>query len=285
MSKPIIRHVSDTAYWVAQFRAQEQDRKAPLFVDRYAHDLAGTLGPRIVAATQKFSQYTQWSVLVRTVLIDRLLERLVAEGVDAVLNLGSGLDTRPYRMNLPATLQWVEVDYPSVVEHMNRAMAGETPRCQLRRVAADFCDPHERRQILASLGDAKKGIVLAEGVIPYLEPEDIRSLAADLRAHANFAYWITEYFDPRAYRHLRDIAREADMKEAAFKLYPESYYKFYDDCGWRTQETIFNLDLARELKLRPPLPPLAKLIYPLVPRKVQDKLLRISGYLLLEPKV
>ncbi|HVJ63792.1 MAG TPA: SAM-dependent methyltransferase [Bdellovibrionota bacterium] len=284
MSKSIISHVTDTAYWVAQFRAQEQDREEPLFVDPYAHDLAGALGPRIVAATQKFSQYTQWSVLVRTVLIDRLLERLVAEGVDAVLNLGSGLDTRPYRMDLPATLEWIEVDYPSVVEHMNRAMAGETPHCRLRRVAADFCDPHARSQILASLGDSKKVLVLAEGVIPYLEPEDIRSLAADLRVCTKIAYWITEYFDPRAYRHLRDIAREADMKEAAFKLYPESYYEFYADCGWRAQETIFNLDLARELKLKPPLPPLAKLIYPLIPRKLQDKLVRISGYLLLEPK-
>jgi O-methyltransferase involved in polyketide biosynthesis len=32
-----------------------------------------------------------------------------------VVNLAAGLDTRPYRMALPAARQWIEVDLPSIL--------------------------------------------------------------------------------------------------------------------------------------------------------------------------
>ncbi len=33
-----------------------------------------------------------------------------------VVNLAAGLDTRPYRMALPAALQWSEVDLPGILK-------------------------------------------------------------------------------------------------------------------------------------------------------------------------
>ena len=42
-----------------------------------------------------------WSVVIRTVIIDNLIREAIGEGVDTILNLGAGLDTRPYRMALP----------------------------------------------------------------------------------------------------------------------------------------------------------------------------------------
>ena len=50
----------------------------------------------------------EWMTVVRTVVIDRYLQEAIARGVDTVVNLGAGLDTRPYRMTLPASLSWVE---------------------------------------------------------------------------------------------------------------------------------------------------------------------------------
>jgi O-methyltransferase involved in polyketide biosynthesis len=48
--------------------------------------------------------------MIRTVIIDDRIKLAIGEGVDTILNLGAGLDTRPYRMDLPKTLRWVEFD-------------------------------------------------------------------------------------------------------------------------------------------------------------------------------
>ena len=67
---------------------------------------------------------------VRTSASDRLIYEALQSGVDTVLNLGAGMDTRPYRMKLPANLQWVEMDFPNIVEYK--------PVCKLERVLLHF---------------------------------------------------------------------------------------------------------------------------------------------------
>jgi O-methyltransferase involved in polyketide biosynthesis len=73
-----------------------------------------------------------WSVVIRTVIIDDLIKQEIGEGVDTILNFGADLDTRPYRMDLPKTLRWVEGDYPPVIElkkfasPMNNLAAGSS---------------------------------------------------------------------------------------------------------------------------------------------------------------
>ena len=97
-------------------------------------------------------------------IIDEFIQRGIASGVDAVLNLGAGLDTRPYRMDLPATLQWVEADFPNIIDYMNEKLAAHTPRCRLQRVAVDLANPEARSKFLAEvLPDAKKVLVHHRG--------------------------------------------------------------------------------------------------------------------------
>ena len=107
----MIEHVSDTALWVAAYRAMESERSDALFHDRFASILTGDKGLRM-ARWAKASRYTKWSVVIRTCIIDSYVQALVAEGVDTVLNLGAGLDARPYRMSLPESLSWIEIDFP-----------------------------------------------------------------------------------------------------------------------------------------------------------------------------
>jgi O-methyltransferase involved in polyketide biosynthesis len=102
----VIQNVSDTAFMVAGFRAAENERPNPLFRDPLAARLAGEHGGEILA-TMPYSVVGAWSVVIRTVIIDELITRAIGEGVDTVLNLGAGLDTRPYRMALPEDLRWV----------------------------------------------------------------------------------------------------------------------------------------------------------------------------------
>lgn len=43
------------------------------------------------------------------------------------MNLGAGLDARPYRMIWPKSLSWVEIDLPETFDFKERVLAGEQP--------------------------------------------------------------------------------------------------------------------------------------------------------------
>jgi Leucine carboxyl methyltransferase len=56
-----------------------------------------------------------WWLVARTKIIDDATAEAIADGCDRVLNLAAGLDTRPYRLDLPPDLTWVEADLPVLV--------------------------------------------------------------------------------------------------------------------------------------------------------------------------
>src|SRR5258708_3962999 len=139
-----IQHVSDTALWVAHYRALESERPDALFNDKLAKVLVGSRGQEIAKSLSKSSRYTQWTVVIRTFVIDQLLQERIVAGVDAVVNLGAGLDTRPYRLNLPKSLRWIEVDYSNIIEHKQHLLRGEKPGVLLERIALDLGDRTRR---------------------------------------------------------------------------------------------------------------------------------------------
>ena len=146
-----ITHVADTALWVATYRALESQRPDALFHDPFADLLAGKRG-RKIAASMPYPRIMAWALVIRTVAIDALITDALALGVDAVINLGAGLDTRPYRMDLPATLRWIEVDFPQMIAYKSEKIEGQQPVCRLERIAADLSDLSLRRRLLRSCG-------------------------------------------------------------------------------------------------------------------------------------
>src|SRR5215471_6495699 len=121
---PVIRNISDTASWAAIYRARESERPDALFRDPYARQLAGERGEQI-AASMPFSDKATWSWVTRTYLYDHFIDDQIRQGADMVVNLAAGLDARPYRMALPASLQWVEVDLPDLLTYKEEILAGE----------------------------------------------------------------------------------------------------------------------------------------------------------------
>ena len=132
-----IRHISDTALWVAVYRAQESELTDAVFRDPYARKLAGDRGMQIAAA-MPFAQRHSWSYTARTWLVDQVIEREVQQGADMVINLAAGLDSRPYRMQLPASLRWIEIDLPDMLNYKQEVLAAERPRLCARACAAGF---------------------------------------------------------------------------------------------------------------------------------------------------
>jgi methyltransferase (TIGR00027 family) len=98
MDEGLIHDVSDTAFMVAAFRAMATEQDDALLRDPLAGKLAGTHGRRIVENLSRGALLGKWFVVLRTCIIDAFIEKAVAAGIDTVLNLGAGLDTRPYRL-------------------------------------------------------------------------------------------------------------------------------------------------------------------------------------------
>src|SRR3569623_650258 len=93
-----INHVTDTALWVAVYRARETERPDALFRDPLASKLAGERG-RLIESKMSQGKYVNWSLAIRTVVIDKFVHEAVVRGFDTIVNLGAGLDTRPYRLD------------------------------------------------------------------------------------------------------------------------------------------------------------------------------------------
>src|SRR6266566_1857327 len=132
--EPLIQHISDTARWVATFRADESERPDAVFHDPFARRLSGEQG-KLIADRIQFSRKNSWSMVARTFLFDELVKQHVAEGFDTIINLAAGLDTRAYRMALPTSLQWIEVDHEGILAYKKDILANEKPVCRLESIA------------------------------------------------------------------------------------------------------------------------------------------------------
>ena len=137
--KPIIRHISETALWTALHRAgkasglmrSSETRSAP------ACRRAGRTDRRLFC--QRASAI-EWTWITRTYLFDHYIRESLKAGADMVVNLAAGLDTRPYRMELPPSLRWVEVDLPDLLDYKESILEGERPGCRLDRIRLDISD-------------------------------------------------------------------------------------------------------------------------------------------------
>src|SRR5215469_13761290 len=135
-----IQHVSDTALMVAACRALETARADGLLHDPFAERLAGPRGDAILHGITGW-QVMCFGIAVRTRFLDDLLTQTIArERIQIVLSVGAGLDTRPWRLELPPDLWWIEADFPEMLSYKARAMASEQPKCRLERIATDVTE-------------------------------------------------------------------------------------------------------------------------------------------------
>jgi O-methyltransferase involved in polyketide biosynthesis len=79
MNRPL-PDVSDTARWVAVYRALESERPDALFHDPFAARLAGDLGHRMAAEMPAQLRRNAWPMVVRTRVIGDLIDTSIAEG-------------------------------------------------------------------------------------------------------------------------------------------------------------------------------------------------------------
>ena len=250
-AEPLIRNISDTALWVAVYRARETEREDALFRDPFARKLAGERGEQIAKDMQAGQRY-EWPYIARTVRFDQIVSEQVEQGADMVINLAAGLDTRPYRMELPATLQWIEVDLPGMIDYKEKILAGEKPRCALERVRLDLSNVAARRELFQRLGNnARKALVLTEGLLTYLTRDEVTALGRDLAGQSSFRDWAIDLCSPGLLKMLQENLGALEKAGSPLKFGPEEGPGFFTASGWKPVEVYSMLKTAAKIKRLP----------------------------------
>jgi methyltransferase (TIGR00027 family) len=247
----LIRNISDTALWVAVYRARETERQAPLFRDPFARKLAGERGEQIAKDMQAGQRY-EWPYTARTVRFDQIITEQIKQGTDMVINLAAGLDTRPYRMDLPSSLKWIEVDLPAMIDHKEDILRQEKPRCILERVRLDLADVAGRRELFHKLGgSARRVLVATEGLLTYLTRDEVSALGRDLAAQSSFQDWAIDLCSPGLLKMLQKNLGALSEAGSPLKFGPEEGPEFFTTSGWKPVEVYSMLKTAAKIKRLP----------------------------------
>lgn len=236
-NEPAIRNISDTANWAAVYRARETERPDALFRDPFARRLAGERGEQIFATMPDKDRHS-WAWVMRTYLFDHFIEDQIRQGVDMAINLAAGLDARPYRMSLPAAFNWIEVDLPEILTYKEDILKGERPNCVLERVRLDLSNVDARRALFEQVGRrTRRALIITEGLLIYLSPDEIAALARDLASPRSFQDWILDLVSPGLLRLMqKQMGSHLSRASAPFKFGPEEGPGFFKAHGWRPAE-------------------------------------------------
>ncbi len=219
--------------------------------------------------------------------MDEIIMRQVREaGVDTILNLAAGLDARPYRLDLPSQLHWIDVDLEGILSYKEAALSSERPRCRVEFVRADMTDHAARRPLLQRVGaGAKRALVISEGLLVYLTPEDVTSLAQDLSAQPALRWWLIDLASPALLQFLsRTWGNQLRSGNAPMRFAPEEGTAFFTPSGWREAEYRTMLDEALRLHRAPKMAWLWRFLGLFASKKRRQEFQRFSGIVLFENK-
>lgn len=175
------RTVADTAFSIAAVRAEEGDRPEAerLFTDPYAAVFAAA-GAHAAASTQRFLDlpFFRDGIRLRTRYLDDCVRDGLAAGLQQIVLVGAGFDTRGLRMKeiVARGAKVFEIDTPYQLDRKRRALAaaGVTVPRRIAYVPFDF----DTRDLDAELGGALEvagfepgvgAMFVWEGVIGYID--------------------------------------------------------------------------------------------------------------------
>ena len=239
-----MNRISETAYLVAMYRALETERPDALFHDPFARVLAGGKGEILVNILGDERKGLS-AIAIRTCVIDELIEQLLKlHEIDVVINLGAGLDTRPYRLKIARSILWIEVDIPDILAYKEEKLQHVSPLCNLQRVGLDLTHAESRNNFFAGVNlEARQVLVITEGLLSYLSKEEVSALAMDLYRQSHFHWWLFELTPALALRNFRKNWRQKlfdqyfnDTKKTDFLFVPENGIEFFQQYGWTLNE-------------------------------------------------
>ncbi|BBZ79309.1 putative S-adenosyl-L-methionine-dependent methyltransferase [Mycolicibacterium anyangense] len=286
----ITEGVGATALTVARARAAESDAHCPLYTDPYAHffieaaaesgwqpafteeTLAhiGKADDQVLARMKTMAAY----IASRTKYLDEFFTTAGANGLDQVVILAAGLDTRAWRLPWISGTTIYELDQPKVLEFKEQVLRRHNARPATAYVSVPVDLRHDWPQALQQSGfDASRPTVwCAEGLLPYLSARDqdllferIDELSAEGSRLAVEAFG-RDFYSPELMERRRERMAQARQAaaDAGIDEIPDTAALWYieartDVADWLTDrdwevETIDAPDLMEHYQ-RPPADP------------------------------
>lgn len=196
----------------------------------------------VIAASERSGPGLWANITCRKSYIDDNLAESLAD-VDAVVILGAGLDTRPYRLARHANVPVFEVDLPVNIARKRavvaRVFGGAPP--SVRLVSVDF-EHDDLMATLASYGyraDSPTFFVW-EGVTQYLTTAAVEATFNQLRQAASgsrldFTYVRRDFIEGRNLYGAASVYRRFRQRSQVWKfgMMPEDVDGFLAEYGWR----------------------------------------------------
>jgi methyltransferase (TIGR00027 family) len=167
------------------------------------------------------------ALLCRTRAIDDAVEAAVGQGLNTVIILGAGLDTRPYRLPSLQESTVFEVDLPAVQgfkkERLLRLLGTLPPH--VRFVPIDFnTDPLDTTLAKGGLDPGEPAMFVWEGVTQYLQPAAVDAVLNTIAARPKpselvFTYVLEEVITRRV-----RSDRSAAFRKSASRLPAPSHF-------------------------------------------------------------
>lgn len=206
---------------------------------------SGLVRRAVLAASDRSAPGMWTGIVCRKRYIDERISDPVTE-FDTIVILGSGLDTRPYRIARYSDLPVFEVDQQINIDRKTatvQRVLGEVP-ASVRLVSVDF----ERDNVVTALTDngfhdTGRALFIWEGVTQYLTPEALHSTFEQLRTvlpgnRLIFTYVRQDFIDGTNLYGARSIYRRFRQRRQVWKsgFVPEHVEEILAGYGWRLIE-------------------------------------------------
>jgi O-methyltransferase involved in polyketide biosynthesis len=164
-------------------RAIQSQWQNPILPDPWAEEAMRHIDYDMSQTLKGVSSWSMWKdigptiIATRAATFDQLTTRFLADHPDTVvLQVGCGMDSRVFRIDPPASVQWFDVDYPDVID-LRRQLFPQ--RAAYHLIGASLDD----LRWLDEVPRDRSGLLIAEGVLHYLSETEVKALLNAVVAH------------------------------------------------------------------------------------------------------
>ncbi|KLI06866.1 SAM-dependent methyltransferase [Mycolicibacterium conceptionense] len=260
----ITTSVGQTALFVAASRALEAKKTDPLAVDKYAEVFCRRVGGEWTTAVEgtdpehplqtEFGEHFVNFQGARTKYFDEYFAQAIEAGVQQVVLLAAGLDSRAYRLPWADGTVVYELDQPRVLEFKREAIEelDDAPKAQRREVPVDLREDWPRALQEAGFDPSRPSAWIAEGLLIYLPATAQEQLFAGIDALAAPGSFVgIEEAVPmpdEAFEAKRAEALASDEENAFFTLVYNQQHapaeRWFGEHGWDAVATPLHQLLA-----------------------------------------
>jgi methyltransferase (TIGR00027 family) len=198
----------------------------------------------IVTDTERLHLHGSRYIGLRTRFYDDLLLRAAHRGLRQGVLIGAGLDTRAFRLPLPVDFHLIELDQITLLEWKQTMLEDRaaTPSCRRSWIGADLREDWSADVTRCEFDAAQPAAFIAEGLLPYLTPEEQRRLLANIDAIASADSVLALdriVGDPHAAGRVASISRRSglDMTQLLASGENNAIGTVLRDRGWHIRET------------------------------------------------